>query len=59
MEMLIRGDRLGTERDFHVNGNNKKLSWIRASNKHFPWIRARLARSRAEKNDSVVREFRS
>jgi hypothetical protein len=39
MEMRIRGDRLGTERTFHVNGLNKQIPWIRASNKQIPWLR--------------------
>jgi hypothetical protein len=41
MKMRIRGDRLGKERAFHVNGINKQFPWILASNKHFPWIRSR------------------
>jgi hypothetical protein len=56
MEMLMHGDRLDTERAFHINGINKQFPRIRASKKHFPWIRARLQKRNAEKTDSAVRE---
>jgi hypothetical protein len=36
MEMRIRGDRFGTECDFHVNGTKKYFPWIHASNTYFP-----------------------
>jgi hypothetical protein len=67
MEIWIRGDRLGTERAFHINGINKQFPWIRSNNKHFPWICASnkpfpwipldYKRWSSEKIDSVVREF--
>jgi hypothetical protein len=40
MEMWIYGDRLATERAFHVNGIDKQFPWTHASNKYFPWIRS-------------------
>jgi hypothetical protein len=64
MEMRIRGDRLGTERAFHVNGINKGshgyaqetniFHGYRASNKHFPWISLDYKSECAENTDSVI-----
>jgi hypothetical protein len=61
VKMRIHGDRLGTERAFHVNGINKQFPRVRASNKHFPWIRARLWKWECREDwfsrDSFLREF--
>jgi hypothetical protein len=49
MEMRIRGERLGTESAFHVNGINKQFPWIRARLCKEPCREERLSRNRIQK----------
>jgi hypothetical protein len=58
MEMLIRRDRLGTERDFHVSGISKGSHGYAQATNIFQGYALDCKSGSSEKIDSVVLQFR-